>query len=152
VVRTFLPYTKIVEKPQSKAIPAFLETLGDHIRKRRIETNRMQQDVAKIIGVSTDCITNWENNRSQPQIHFFPAIIFFLGYYPFTHESETFGGMILHMRHCHGWTCAECGEVLGVDGSTVSAWEQSKVMPTKENRKRINFLVRQFLAQQHLSE
>jgi predicted transcriptional regulator len=46
-------------------------SIGDHIRKKRMELKLLQKDVARICGVTEDCITNWGKNTSIPQIHFF---------------------------------------------------------------------------------
>ena len=53
-----------------------------------------QSDVAKIFDVSTDCVTYWENNRSTPQIIFYPKIIEFLGYSPLDFDETTLSGRI----------------------------------------------------------
>jgi len=45
----------------------FVTAIGEKIRNRRIELKLLQKDVAKIIGVSEDTITFWENNRATPQ-------------------------------------------------------------------------------------
>src|SRR5690606_30970241 len=77
-------YAKTTPKSVFKAdYPTFPETLGQHIRKRRMDLGLFQKDIAEIVGTSIDSITFWENGRAQPQIHFFPKIISFLGYYPF---------------------------------------------------------------------
>lgn len=52
-------------------------SIGDNIRKKRIELKLLQKDVSKFLGVTEDSITNWEKNRSVPQIHFLPGIINF---------------------------------------------------------------------------
>lgn len=63
------------------------KTIGDLIRNRRIELNLFQKEVAEIIGVSEDCITYWENERSIPQKRHLSKITSFLGYNPFqTHN------------------------------------------------------------------
>jgi DNA-binding XRE family transcriptional regulator len=143
-VRTFLPYCKVVKKPLSKAMPLHLITLGDHIRKKRIETNRMQQYVAQIIGVTEDCITNWENNRNQPQIHLYPAIINFLGYHPFTFDEVALAEKIKGFRYINGWTCEDFGEQIGVHGSTVSAWERQRTIPRKTHQERIEIVLNRY--------
>lgn len=58
-------------------------TVGDHIRKARIERQLFQREVADIIGISEDCLTNWENNRCSPQNKYKEKITLFLGYTPF---------------------------------------------------------------------
>ena len=80
-----LPFStlkKTLKRPFGSKYPLNPVTLGDHIRKRRIDLRMLQKDVANVIGVSEDCITNWENNRTIPQIQFMPKIIKFLGYNP----------------------------------------------------------------------
>jgi DNA-binding transcriptional regulator YiaG len=51
--------------------PEHAVSIGDHIRKKRMELKLLQKDVARICGVTEDCITNWGKNRSISQIHFF---------------------------------------------------------------------------------
>jgi len=84
--------------------------------------------VALLIGTIIDFITFWENGRSQPQIHFYPKIISFLGNYPFN-EVDTFSGKLLKYRHLKGLTYKQLGKVVGVDGSTVASREAGKTVP-----------------------
>ncbi|MHB9013211.1 MAG: hypothetical protein ACYC49_13440 [Ignavibacteriaceae bacterium] len=52
-----LPICKVTlkaKKPISKAYPVVLNTIGDHIRKLRVELKLFQKDVAKILGVKKD--------------------------------------------------------------------------------------------------
>jgi DNA-binding XRE family transcriptional regulator len=42
------------------------KTLGDRIKKKRMDMGLFQKDVARIIGVSTDTITNWEKGWTEP--------------------------------------------------------------------------------------
>jgi transcriptional regulator with XRE-family HTH domain len=41
-------------------------TLGDRIKKWRLEQGFLQRDLAKIIGVSEMTIVNWEKGRTKP--------------------------------------------------------------------------------------
>jgi DNA-binding XRE family transcriptional regulator len=63
-------------------IPVKPQTVGDHIRKRRLSLKLFQKDVAEQLGVDSTSIPNWEANRSVPEIPYMPAIIRFLGYDP----------------------------------------------------------------------
>ena len=63
--------------------PTQLKTIGDHIRARRLDLGLLQKDVAEIIGVTTDTITNWEKGRNQPMIWHYLKIKKFLGCSPF---------------------------------------------------------------------
>lgn len=62
----------------------------------------LQKDVAKICGVTEDCITNWEKNRNTPQIQFFPRIIDFLGYMPFEVDLTTLSGKLKAHSYING--------------------------------------------------
>ena len=131
-VRTFLPYIKTVAKPLRQVYSLFPQTLGEHIRKVRIEKGLSQKAVSKLLGVTEDSITFWENGRSQPQVRYYPCVLSFLGYYPFEHETESMAGKLKQVRFCKGWTCNHFAHVLGVDVATVTRWEQRKtVIPQK---------------------
>ncbi|WP_221262205.1 helix-turn-helix transcriptional regulator [Mucilaginibacter sp. AK015] len=133
VVRTFLPSVKIVKKPLSKGIPLNPQTLGDHIRKVRIERGLLQKSVADTIGVCEDALTFWENNRSQPQIHHCPAIIDFLQYYPFSHDPSTISGKLKQIRHYRGLTYQSLGNLLGVNASTARQWEMNNTITKRSH-------------------
>ena len=44
-----------------KNYPANPNTIGEHLRKKRIDLCLMQKEVAKIIGVTESTIWNWEH-------------------------------------------------------------------------------------------
>jgi len=85
--------------------------------------------VADQLNVCEDSVTHWETNYSAPQIRLYPAIIAFLGYYPFLHETETLAGKLRQLRHCKGCNYKQMGSMLNVDGSTVRSWELQKHTP-----------------------
>ncbi|HET6464986.1 MAG TPA: helix-turn-helix transcriptional regulator, partial [Nitrospiria bacterium] len=64
-------------KPPSPSFPKTLKTLGDHLRRKRIELGLMQKQVADQLGVDTNTITNWERNRTTPELAFMPGLILF---------------------------------------------------------------------------
>ena len=66
------------------------ETLGEHLRKRRIELALLQKDVASRLQVNAWTYLGWEHDRRRPPIRFWPRIIRFLGYDPFR-EPHKFG-------------------------------------------------------------
>ena len=53
-------------------------TLGEQLRNRRLELGLLQKDVARIIVVTEDSITNWEKNRSKPMKRYHSKILAFL--------------------------------------------------------------------------
>lgn len=88
-----------------------------------------QAEVARLLTVSEECIWLWENGRNKPRLYQYPAIIAFLGYYPFDHETATFGGKIRRYKYEHGLSNEKLAKVLGVDEGTVANWERNKRLP-----------------------
>ncbi len=46
--------------------PVNPKTIGEYIRKKRMDNRLMQSEVASIIGVSEESIWSWENDRIKP--------------------------------------------------------------------------------------
>jgi DNA-binding XRE family transcriptional regulator len=124
-------------KPISPAYPLELNTLGDHLRKHRLDLGLLQKDVARIIGCDPCSIYDWENHRCRPQLRFIPTIIDFLGYLPTDDSTETFGEGIVRARRMRGMTQWELAHKLGVDPTTLSRWERGIGLPTRENWERL---------------
>ena len=78
----FCDVTLSANKPQNTAYPKVLKTIGDHLRKKRLDLKLYQEDVSKAIGVDTLTICNWENNLTTPRLFLLPKIYHFLGYNP----------------------------------------------------------------------
>ncbi|MEO8086225.1 MAG: helix-turn-helix domain-containing protein [Bacteroidota bacterium] len=68
--------------PVSEKYPKELLTIGDHIRKRRLDLTLSQKELAEQLGVSSLTIWDWEKNRAYPRCTNLPAVISFLGYKP----------------------------------------------------------------------
>jgi len=129
-----LPFCHVVlnaQKPKSPKYPKNLKTLGDHIRKKRLDLGLFQKGVAKRIGVDETAIYNWEGNRTSPQIHHLPRIIRFLGYNPLP-VSESLPDKLLTTRRSLGVTQKTFAEQLGVDPGTLRSWENGKRLPSKK--------------------
>jgi len=103
-----------------------LKTLGDHLRKKRLELGLLQKDVAKILGVSQDTIYNWENNRTSPSLRSIPKIIEFLGYIPYDIQGLSPGEELRLLRKCLGLSQEKLAKGLGIDPSTLWRWEKGK--------------------------
>ena len=58
------------------------KTLGEHIRKRRIEKHLLQAELAKLLGVDRVSVQNWERGIHEPNSKIIGKIIGFLGYNP----------------------------------------------------------------------
>jgi transcriptional regulator with XRE-family HTH domain len=60
-----------------------LETLGDHIKKRRMDLRLTQKELAKRLGVDKTTIQSWEKRRVRPSLVKIMKITEFLGCDPF---------------------------------------------------------------------
>ncbi len=126
-------------KPLSPLHPKALLSLGDHIRKVRLERNFSQPEVAKIIGVTTDAITYWENNRNNPRISHLPKAIEFLGYNPLVNkELDSIGERLLYYRQKLGLSRKLLAKQIGLDEGTLMRIEEGKeriLLKTQEKLK-----------------
>src|SRR5579864_7977648 len=66
-------------RSKSATYPKQINSLGDHLRARRLDLNLLQKQVADQIGVHELTITNWEVNATVPEVRYMPAVIEFLG-------------------------------------------------------------------------
>jgi len=89
-------------------------TLGDHLRARRLDLDLKQKDVAPLLGVSVFSLLNWELNKREPEIRFYPRIMVFLGYCP-VHYPKTFGERLRLLRTHRGLSISELATILRID-------------------------------------
>ena len=136
----FLPFRKVLKRPRNPLMPLQLSTLGDHIRKVRLEKGLLQRDVAELLNVCEDSVTHWENGFAQPRVQHYPLIFSFLGYYPFPHETESIAGKLQQWRFSIGLTQVECGTYLKADIRNVRDWERKKKVPSLKRSKQITEL------------
>ena len=138
--RVALPFSHITlktQKPLSSAYPTTLNTIGDHLRKRRLDLELFQKDVAKMLGVGEPSIYNWENNLAEPAIKYIPKIIKFLGHVPFKTSTKSTGEKIVTYRKLRGLSQKKLACHLGIDPCTLSKWERNKRLPSKRVLKEI---------------
>jgi transcriptional regulator with XRE-family HTH domain len=126
-----LPFTLTGQKPLERAIPEKLVTLGDHLKKRRLDMGLYQKDVAVAIGVDTCTIANWEKGRTQPELRFVPRITEFLGYASPQPHPNTLGEQIKQYRILRGISQKELAKQIGIDPGTLSrlerGWERRQI-------------------------
>ena len=138
-----LPFCKVTlkaQKPASVAYPKTLKTLGDHMRKKRLDLKLFQKELAQKIGVDENSLCNWEKNRASPSLYFIPKIIQFLGYVPDFLQANTPGEKIVISRRVLGLTQKELAHRLGIDPTTLGRWERGKSQPPKKHLVRIDTL------------
>jgi len=128
--RVALPFCSITLTAQKPSkIPQNLQTLGDHIKKRRLELGLYQLQVAEAIGVDECTITNWEKNRTTPMLWALPKIIEFLGYDPTLSEPKTLSEKLFQYRRSRGVSQKEMAKSLGIDPTTLARWEKNESEP-----------------------
>lgn len=138
-----LPFCQIVlkaKKPLSPAYPKSLNTIGNHIRKRRLDLKLTQKQVAEKIGVSETSLMTWERNQHSPNLRFIPKIIEFLGYLPanYNKKPETIKEKILHYRQIAGLNQKQLAKLITIDPETLSNWERDIRQPTGKPLEKLN--------------
>jgi len=112
-------------------------TLGEHIRKKRMDLNLNQIDVARYMDIEEETIGNWERNLTVPQIKYYPKIIDFLGYSPLNFDETKLSGRLQSYRWRNGFSNKVFAKLIGVDGSTILAWESEKSMPQEKQMRKL---------------
>jgi DNA-binding XRE family transcriptional regulator len=113
-----------------KETPIEPKTLGEHIKKRRMELGLFQKQAAKLLGVGSSTVLGWEKGKNEPQIEHLPAILRFLDYDPFP-EPCTLSERMLATRRFHGWSIAAAAKHLGGDEGSWGFWERTGHIPWK---------------------
>jgi len=112
--------------PPPRKSPRELKTLGDHLRKVRLDRGLWQEHVAAELGVAVGTLLNWERNHTRVQTRFMPKVLAFLGYDP-REESGQLGDRIRALRERQGLSQGALARKLGLNVSTVVAWERGRV-------------------------
>jgi transcriptional regulator with XRE-family HTH domain len=109
-----------------------LETLGDHLRKKRLGLKLLQRDIAQKLGVDKTSVHNWERNLTKPSITLIPKILNFLKYNPFETPTGSLGEKIKAYRRIIGLSQKALAKRLKIDPTTLARWEKGKGRPSKE--------------------
>lgn len=111
-------------------------TLGDHIKKKRLDLGLWQKQVAEQIGVDEVTLYNWEKQRTVPKLPYIPKIIAFLAYIPFP-PASSLPEKIKNCRRVLGVTQEKMAEMIGIDKTTLARCEARKSQPTEKTLKLI---------------
>jgi transcriptional regulator with XRE-family HTH domain len=130
----FCHVTLSTTKPADRAYPAELKTIGDHLRKRRLDLGLLQREVARQIGVTKCTVQYWETNRVAPALRFRPRITSFLGYDACTQRTtESVTEQLRSYRERFGLSRKKLAALLGIDPSNITGWETGRHRPTKKS-------------------
>ena len=101
----------------------------------------LQRELAEIIGVTEDSITNWETNRSQPHYRYYPTITNFLGYCLIAlHPMGGWRQTLLNDRLQRGLRRTKYAKMIGIDESTLTNAEQGQGVSRRTETKISEFL------------
>jgi len=84
-VRRFvsLPPSPILTFTQAKTRVQTAKSLGEQLRKRRVEMKLCIAEAAPKMGVSEFTLWSWETDRTFPKLRYHAPVTTFLGYNPF---------------------------------------------------------------------
>jgi transcriptional regulator with XRE-family HTH domain len=106
-----------------KPYPEHPTTLGGHLLKRRSISGLLQREVAARFGINIWTYLLWEQDRTQPVVRYWPAIIDFLGYDPIS-ADDSWAGQVRAKRRRLGLTVNAAAALAGVDEGTFRRWER----------------------------
>ena len=102
--------------------------MGDHLKRRRLDSGLYQKDVAASLKVSNRTICNWENNETIPAVRFLPRIIAFLEYDPFA-TPQCLGEEVARTRRQLGLSRKRLARKLHMDEMTLARVEEGALKP-----------------------
>ena len=111
-------------------------TLGEQLRKRRMDLGISQRKLASQLGVNRTSIEHWERNMVQPARWMVPRIREFLGLQPLQ-PLTSFGERLTAYRRDLGLSQEALARRLGVHKTTVVRWETEKSHPSRRFRAKI---------------
>lgn len=127
------------KRPKNPGYPAALDTLGDHLRKTRLDRGLSQSDVARLLNVTEDTVTGWELNRHKPPARLAKVIIQFLGFCPY--QAKSLGKQLYYARLITGKTQKEVAKEIGCDASNLRYIELDRRKPQPKTWEKIKRFV-----------
>jgi len=128
------------QKPCEQGYPSSPTTVGEHIRKVRMDRGLLQREAANQIGADPKTVANWEAGRSEPAIWHWPGVLRMLGFIPFE-IGETIPERLRAYRMIRGISQADLATEVGVDESTIQGWETGAQAPSPALRPRFDELI-----------
>ena len=123
---------------RKKGILPLPQTLGQHLRNRRLVLGLRQEDVAAQFGTLREVYERWERDERQPVVSEWPAIITFLGYYPAREENAA--DLVLKARRCRGMDQKALARKVGVIHQRLRRWEHGQEIPIFDDLKHLQSL------------
>lgn len=110
------------------------QTVGEHIKKRRLELGMTQKAVARTLKVSQFSVINWERGDFQPSnVVTLHRIVKYLDFDPLP-AGEAIPDRLRAKRREMGWRQRELADYLGVDRCSVTNWELGGTILKRSHR------------------
>ena len=133
----------IIEIPLEIQMPPELTqdpvTLGDHLRRRRLELGLYQKDVAVQIGVTASTIWNWEHGWTI-DLKYIPRVIQFLSYNPIPCPDDPLESLAWY-KLVNGLTLENLGAEMNRDPEQLADWLSGRHKPCLKNQEKIGLFV-----------
>jgi transcriptional regulator with XRE-family HTH domain len=127
-------------KPKPKGYPCEINSIGDHIRKARLDRCLQLAEVAAEIGVTEAMVSLWEMNRNTPTVSKMPGIVRFLGFAPYE-IPKTFGAWLLLVRTTLGYSQRKLAHLIGGDQRSIHEWECDLRQPTARSKTKLKVAI-----------
>ena len=145
----FYKFSNSQETPHKIEIPLQIQppeelvkepvTLGEHLRRRRLELGLYQKEVAIQIGVTTSTIWNWEHGWIIDLRHI-PRVIEFLGYNPIPCPDDIVERLAWY-KQVNGLTLELLGAEMGRDPEQLADWLNGRHKPCRRNREEVELFL-----------
>ena len=129
------------DMPKDRATPKQVASIGDAIRKRRLDLGLFQAEVATGLGCNKMTVAKWELGHSTPQIAHFRQIVEFLGYRSLlgrNNHRRTTDQFPKSPRH----QPKDFATQLAIDQGTLAHYERGKREPSGSILARIDAILR----------
>lgn len=139
-----LPFSQLdvsVPKPIGNGYTKNPQTIGNHLRNRRLTLKLEQTEASERIGVKYKTYITWETEGVVPHPRHFPKIIQFLGYNPIPIDTATVSGRIKACCTLKGVSKLKFSKHLGVDVRLLKRWEEGKTEPDQRIKDEVEFMV-----------
>ncbi len=105
------------------------QTIGNHIRNKRLRLKLEQKDLARLLGIKYRTVASWEIRGVVPHWEHFPKIIQFLGYNPLPMDNITIPGKTKLCCVLKGLSKLQLSRQLSIDARRLKDWEDGKGEP-----------------------
>ncbi len=114
-----------------KGYPDSPKTLGEHLRKRRLDLGETQEQAASRFGVTFTSYNGWEADRIAPKVWHWPKVIEFLGHDP-NPAPTTFDEALTSLQRRHGLPREMLAVRIGIERKTLFNWIAGRTEPCQK--------------------